>query len=199
MVHEILSTTVLCKGLAPTIHTALERLLVPEAPLLPELIGVEAVLSGDLTAGRAPWWEVEGFDLTPLALLDAASHGTPGRHPRQRLSEPLGVAAIDLRAADLMQRRAFTATLTASEAGTVTGVEQWMKVCFPGGGVLSSDDAQSHWGTCYHPFAASREVSKGETVPIEVTLNSRNLAIGLGATEIAEAGRACIPGWTPGL
>lgn len=194
LIHEILSSTVLSEGLAPTLHHACTHLLEPDAPLLPEFIGIEAVLSGDVTIADQPWWSVEGFDLSPLALLDAASHGIPGKAPRQRLSEPMGVAEIDLRGGDLMQPRSFTGALTASRPGSVAGAEQWMKVCFPGGIVLNSDDRHSHWGTCYHPFGARREITHGDRVAVEVALDSRTVSIGLAAEE-----RSGSSDWTAGI
>lgn len=194
LIHEILSGSVLTEGLAPTIHHALYKLLTPHAPLLPELIGIEGVLSGDVTATDQPWWDVEGFDLTPLAHLDAAAHGVPGSQKRLRLSEPVSIAQVDLREPDLMQPRSYTGTLTASQDGIVSGLEQWMKVCFPGDIMLSSDNSASHWGTCYHPFAARKEVAKGDEVPVEVTLDARNLAVGLAQDVDHEAF-----GWSPGL
>lgn len=194
LVHEILSSTVLGEGLAPTLHHAIAHLLVPDAPLLPEFIGIEAVLSGDMTETDTPWWSVESFDLAPLALLDAASHGIPGKAPRKRLSNPVGVAEINLRGPDLMQSRCFTGPLEASKNGIVAGVEQWMKVCFPGGVTLSSDDPDSHWGTSYHPFGASRDVTPGEKLEIEVVVDSRTVSIVLSPMLSTPA-----PGWTTGI
>lgn len=194
LVHEILSSSVLGEGLAPTLDHATTHLLVPNAPLLPEFIGIEAVLSGDLTNADIPWWSVEGFDLTPLAMLDAAAHGVPGKASRQRMSEPVGVAEIDLLGPQLMQSRSFTGPLEVVHAGTAAGVEQWMKVCFPGGVVLNSDDPTSHWGTCYHPFGAHRQVARGEVVNIEVVVDSQTVSIGLDT-----ASSAVPAGWTGGI
>lgn len=194
LLHEILSCTVLGEGLAPTLHHATAQLLQPGAPLLPEFIGIEAVLSGDMTASETPWWSVEGLELAPLALLDAAAHGIPGKAERKRLSSPVGVAEIDLHGPHLMQSRSFKGPLEATRTGRVTGVEQWMKICFPGGVVLSSDDPGSHWGTCYHPFGASRDIAPGEEIDIEVVVDSRALSIGLspGTGDLP-------PGWTAGI
>ncbi|MEM9371314.1 MAG: 50S ribosomal protein L11 methyltransferase [Pseudomonadota bacterium] len=194
LVHEILSSAVLGEGLAPTLDHAQAELLVPDAPLLPEFIGIEAALSQDVTAGDEAWWQVDEFDLSPLSLLDAAAHGVPGKAPRQRLSAPVGVAEIDLRAGDLMQPRRFAGPVEASRSGTVAGVEQWMKVCFPGGVVLNSDDCLSHWGTCYHPFGAQREIAIGEKVDIEVALDSRTVSIGLNRETCSAP-----TGWIMGL
>ncbi|MEM9062777.1 MAG: 50S ribosomal protein L11 methyltransferase [Pseudomonadota bacterium] len=179
LVHEILCRAALSEGLAPTLSHAREALLVPHAPLLPDFIGIEAVLCGDLIAGDAPWWKVDEFDLSPLALLDAAAHQAPEGSAHSRLSLPVGVAEIDLRGEDLMTPRSFSGPLTAQRSGTVAGVEQWMKVCFPGGVVLSSDDRTSSWGTCYHPFGTVRDVEPGDRVDIEVSLDIDALSIGL--------------------
>ncbi|MGD1925177.1 MAG: 50S ribosomal protein L11 methyltransferase [Paracoccaceae bacterium] len=181
LVHEILCRSALTEGLAPTLHHAQEELLVPGAALLPEFIGLEAVLCGDVIAGDAPWWQVEEFDLSPLALLDAAAHQVPEASPHHRLSLPVGVAEIDLRGEDLMTPRRCSGPLEAHRPGTVAGVEQWMKICFPGGTVLSSDDRTSSWGTCYHPFGAIREVEPGDRVDVEVSLGIDVISIGLAA------------------
>lgn len=194
LVHEILCRSVLTEGLAPTLDHARAELLVPEATLLPDIIGIEVALSSDIAAGDAPWWQVEGLDLSPLAFLDAAAHGVPGNSRHQRLSLPTEIAEIDLKAADLMVSQSFSGPLFADRPGLVSGVEQWMKVRFPGGIELSTDGQSSSWGSCYHPFGANREVEPGEQVNIKLSLDIDALSIGLAA-----GARAAPPGWTGGL
>ncbi|MEM9736339.1 MAG: 50S ribosomal protein L11 methyltransferase [Pseudomonadota bacterium] len=179
LIHEILCRSALTEGLAPTLHHAQDALLVPGAPLLPDFVGIEAVLSTDIHGSAPPWWQVDGFDLSPLGLLDAAAHAVPDQAPPERLSAPVGVAEIDLSSPDLMVSRRFTGPLEANRRGIATGVEQWMKIRFPGGTMLSSDDPASSWGPCYHPFGTAREVTPGAQVDIVVSLGVDVLSIGL--------------------
>lgn len=194
LIHEILSNTVLSEGLVPSLRHAIRELLTPDAPLLPERIGVNITLSGDMTAAESDWWHVEGFDLTPLALLDAAAHGRPAAARRARLSAPVEAVEIDLRHPDLGESRLCRHRLLADGPGLATGVEQWMTVRFPCRTRLSSDEPGSHWGSCYHPFAARRTVAAGDRVTVDVALDSERLAIGLAAEELTSGAP-----WTPGL
>ena len=186
LVHEILSCTILTEGLVPSVTHAVSELLTPDALLLPERIEVLLALSEDVTATGVPWWEVEGFDLSPLARIDAAAHGVQGKTPRRRLSEEAHVADIDLRAPDVAHVHRVTGDLKANKAGRISGVEQWMRLIFPDGTTLSNDDPKSHWGTCYHPFAANRQIVPGEKVPLEIIRGPSRLSIGLGTEALAD-------------
>lgn len=181
LLHEILCRSALTEGLAPTLQHAREELLVDEAALLPDFVGIEGALCGDITTGEAHWWEVDEFDLSPMAFLDAAAHDVHEASPKRRLSSPVGIAEIDLKGTDLMTPRSFRGPLAAECEGTATGVEQWMKVCFPGGIFLSSNDQSSSWGSCYHPFGKALEVVAGDRVNVEVTLDIDALSIGLAS------------------
>ena len=183
LIHEVLSANALTEGVIPSVAHAVRDLLVPSAPLLPERIEVLAALSGDLLAAETSWWSLEGFDLGPLAWLDAAAHGVAGTAPRARMSRPAKLLDIDFRDPDIERDVAYVGAFSATENGLVTGLEQWMDIRFPGGISLGTDDPKSHWGSCYYPFAARRDVEAGEAVGIEVARGNLHMAIGLTPDE----------------
>ncbi|MEM1277854.1 MAG: 50S ribosomal protein L11 methyltransferase [Pseudomonadota bacterium] len=194
LVHEILSSSIVTEGMLPSIAHARAALLTPEAKLLPDRIEIHAALSGDVLATGIPWWSVEGLDLKPIATIDAATQGVPGLAPRKRLSPPVHIADVDLMDPNFGDQQIYHSTLLADQMGTATGTERWMNILFPGGISLTSDDPMSHWGTCYTPFAASRNVQEGDKVMIETIRGAEKMSTGLAQEELRAEGR-----WTPGL
>lgn len=179
LIHEIFSSSVFTEGLVPSLVHAKAELLTSDALLLPEAVDVVTALSEDLDAVDVQWWRVGGFDLSPLAVIDAAAHGVPGTRQRQRLSKPTVAAHVDLRDPALGRERVHHLTLHADRQGVVAGVSQWMDIRFPGGKTLCSDAPKSHWGACFHPFAAHKTVAPGDPVRIDVALGTTRMAIGL--------------------
>lgn len=187
LVHEIFSSSVVTEGLVPSLVHAKAELLTPEAALLPEAVEVMTALSEGLDDAEMQWWRVGGFDLSPLAVIDAAAHGVPGTCKRLRLSAPSLAATVDLRDPTLGRERVHHLTLQVDTPGVVAGVSQWMNIRFPCGKTLCSDAPKSHWGACFHPFAAHKPVAPGDAVRIDVALGTARLAIGLNPAGIDDS------------
>ena len=192
LIHEIFSSSVVTEGLVPSLVHAKAELLAPGATLLPEAVDIMTALSEDLDDAEAQWWWVGGFDLSPLAVIDAAAHGVPGTRKRRRLSAPVLATTVDLHNPALNHERFHHLTLHADTSGVVAGVSQWMNIRFPCGKTLCSDTPRSHWGACFHPLAAHKTVSPGDAVRIDVGLGAARLAIGLSPDALDD-------GWERGL
>ncbi|MEM7743350.1 MAG: 50S ribosomal protein L11 methyltransferase [Pseudomonadota bacterium] len=183
LIHEILSSDLVGEGVVPSVAHAKAELLVPNATLLPERLAAVGVLANSPSRHYLQEARVEGFDLSPLATIDAASlkSGTRGC---LRLSDPAPLVRFDLRR-DLPHRGEGTMHMTATTAGQAGGVEQWIAMAFPDDTSLTSDDPTSHWSTCFHPFGTSVDVVGGTALPIAVAYTPEFLSVGLADVQNA--------------
>ncbi|MEM8792986.1 MAG: 50S ribosomal protein L11 methyltransferase [Pseudomonadota bacterium] len=181
LIHEILSADLLDEGVLPSIAHARRELLTPDALLLPERLWIEGALSGDLTKFGPDRAQVMGFDLSPLHQIEAGAPIIEGQAGGSRLSTPQDLLSFDLLEDKLAMESGREMTLTATNAGTAAGIEQWIGLRFPCGTVLSSDDPGSSWGNKFHPFGTTLDIAAGDDVRIEIVHSTELLAISLAS------------------
>ena len=180
LVHEIFSSDMLGEYVLPSVAHAKAELLKPDAVLVPNEIAAIGALARPPRIQLTDDMTVEGFDLSPLGAIDAAiqKYG-PGRC--KRLSDPSVLLEIDLNRY-YPERDQGRFGLTATVDGVVTGIEQWMRIAFPDGSTLLTDDARSHWQACFHPFGAAVEVANGEAVELIAEFAPGRLTFGLAGS-----------------
>ncbi|MEM9061473.1 MAG: 50S ribosomal protein L11 methyltransferase [Pseudomonadota bacterium] len=177
LVHEIFSATLLGEHILPSIAHAKSELLGKGVPLLPFGIAAVGAIAEPPRHRLTEDMAIDGFDLSPLTAIDSAvTQFRPGLC--KRLSEPFALYDCDLRGA-FAQTGHRTVRVTASQAGTASGIEQWMHIEFPNRTALVTDDPASHWSTCFHPFGARRDLSEGDTIDIATEFWPGSLAAGL--------------------
>ncbi|MEM7684456.1 MAG: 50S ribosomal protein L11 methyltransferase [Pseudomonadota bacterium] len=179
LIHEIFSADLLGEHVLPSVAHAKAELLAKNAPLLPFGIAAVGALAEPPKHRLTEDMAIDGLDLSPLTAIDAAitKYG-PGLCAR--LSAPFALYDCDLRGAYPQEGRRDM-RIAAVQAGTATGVEQWMHIEFPNNTALVADDRASHWQTCFHPFGAQLALDEGATVDISVEFWPGALAVGLAA------------------
>ncbi|MGD1924948.1 MAG: 50S ribosomal protein L11 methyltransferase [Paracoccaceae bacterium] len=179
LIHEIFSADLLGEHVLPSVAHAKSELLTKNAPLLPFGIAAVGALAEPPKHRLTDDMAIDGLDLSPLTAIDAAitKYG-PGLCTR--LSAPFALYDCDLRGAYPQEGRREM-RIAAVQAGTATGVEQWMHIEFPNNTALVTDDRASHWQTCFHPFGAQLALDEGATVDISVEFWPGALAVGLAA------------------
>ncbi|MEM6906285.1 MAG: hypothetical protein AAF568_10360, partial [Pseudomonadota bacterium] len=185
LIHEILDVEVLAEGVLPSVAHAREALLVEGAPLLPERLWAAGALSGDPIPGGQGLGDIEGFDLSPLALIGAPGQQLSGARGRHRLSPSLPLLEFDLRESPIRLKGAGRARLVANAQGRATGVEQWLGFAFPCGTRFTSDRSDSHWGSQFHAFGREVAVTPGQGVGLEIGHGRTLLYIGLAGPDSA--------------
>lgn len=177
LVHEILTVDVLGEMVLPSVAHAKAELLKPDAILLPQVISAVGALAHPPDLRLNQDMRIKGLDLSPLTIIDGALQKF-GHGGCTRLSDPVTLLEIDL-ARYYPERDRGRFNITATREGTATGIEQWMRIGFPDGTWLITDDPASHWQACFHPFGTSVPVAAGDEVGITAEFDRDRLTFGL--------------------
>lgn len=174
LVQELISNTVVGETLLPVLADARARLLVDDPVMVPDRVWAMGQLIGD----REPWHigDSLGLDLSALDLFadPISARNKPAEMP---LGPPVELFSLDMTARSLPT--AWTVRLDASQAGTCTGVQQWIGIGFPGGGVYENapGTAPSSWAFRHHWLLEPRAVDPETPVTVDVTVHGPLLAI----------------------
>lgn len=175
LMSELFDDTLFGDHIMQHIDDAVNRLLVPGAPIIPCGSSVQCQLVAfDEGMDHAPVAMVDGFDMSLVNLLAPASADS------QRIKPPQAERRSDIRSALTMnyesnasfgpEREAVSFT---SRGGQVDGVAQWLRIEF-GDGVFYENDpfgeAWSHWGSPFHAFNEPLDTAKGDRIDVEVEL-----------------------------
>lgn len=179
LIHEILSTNLLQERVIPAVADARERLLVPDAPLLPDTIWATGTLSEAMARVFTLPDRISDLDLSPLDALAPASALATDADPARHLSKPLRLVEFDMRNVAARARGIATMGLCATRAGVASGIAQWIGMSFPDNTTFEATQPNSCWGTFFHPFGSDCRVNSGDVLNIEVCHLPSTLAIGL--------------------
>ncbi|MEM7056323.1 MAG: 50S ribosomal protein L11 methyltransferase [Pseudomonadota bacterium] len=178
LTHEILSTAVLQEGVIPCVARARKNLLTPEAPLLPERIWAECVLSERVGTRSRSVGKVSGFDLSPLNLLSPASI-SDAPEPKKVLSARFRLPEFNLRSVSEDHRGRQGIEVRVTNAGHAAGITQWLGYGFSNGSDFVSDNKQSNWGSYFHSFGDGTPVNAGDHVTISAEILPKNLSFSM--------------------
>jgi type II protein arginine methyltransferase len=172
LVHEFVSSEYLTAGMAKMIGGLRERLLAPDALILPQKIGVRGMLVGgrqfrEAVAVSGP---IEGLDLSainPLALPLAEIPGPADLG--QPLSAPQTLAEHDLAGETGPEAQARILEIPVNAAGSAEGLLQWVRHGFPDGTAYENRPGlKCNWQPIFHPFATPIPVRDGQTLRVRV-------------------------------
>ena len=187
LVSEIFASGVLSEEILPTLEDARERLLTPDATVIPRRAAAHGYLVGGPAIEAqlfAPTWS--GFDLSAFDELAPVKLGLHlDRLPHQAMSDDFEIFAFDLTQPRFApERRALGVRATAS--GRCAGVAQWLR--------LDLDDQVTYdnrphveagpngWMHVLYRFAEVVEVEAGETIDLVASHNRTAMTVALART-----------------
>jgi type II protein arginine methyltransferase len=183
LIHEFVSSEFLTPGMDKMIALLRERLLAPDAVILPRTIAAVGQLVGDrwmLDDIRVPA-RVAGFDLAAVnqLALPHASFSGPVR-VEVPLSAPSELIEHDLAAGVKVVKGSREVTLTATASGEATGVLQWIRHGFPDHSAYENrPDLACNWWPIFRPFPHPVALAAGEPLKIIVENSETELFIDL--------------------
>jgi type II protein arginine methyltransferase len=184
LVTETFASGLLSEGVLPTVEDAHRRLLTPDAVVIPRRAAAMGYLVGGrileehLFAGRWGDLDLSAFDL--LAPVKLGMH--LDRLPHLALSADFEIFGFDF-GARLFPAQRKTAWIEATAAGRCVGVAQWIELDLDQ--TISYDNrptagaGSNGWMHVIHRFARAVEVAPGDVVPLALSHNRTNIAIGL--------------------
>ena len=182
VISEILSNELIGEGVLEALRDARARLMAPAGVMIPAAGAVVVALVGG--QGLADLWrvtEVEGFDLSAFNEFSPKKLVLPaGVRPRQRLSEAHELFRFGFREDRIGPREQRDAAITATTAGTVVGLVQWVRVDLDAASRFENDPfagAGSHWGGVFYRFATPKAVAAGETVTVRAIRETGRLFV----------------------
>ena len=184
LVTEIFASGLLSEGVLPTLEDAHQRLLTPDAVVIPRRAAAKGYLIGGPTiekhlfAGRWADLDLSAFDL--LAPWKIGLH--LDRVPHEVLSEDFEIFGFDLRErAFPPERRRLKVSATAH--GRCVGVAQWIRLDMDATSAYENrptpEAGANGWMHVVHRFARPVEVRPGDSVTVVVGHNRLNIAVGL--------------------
>jgi type II protein arginine methyltransferase len=183
LIHEFVSSEFLTPGLDGMISLLRERLLTPDAAILPATIGAVGLLVGDhwmLDNIRVPG-RVDGFDL--LAVNQLALPLTSLRGPVSvefPLSAPFPLIEHDLAAGEKVREEGREITVLATADGEATGLLQWVRHGFPDGSVYENrPELACNWWPTFWPFPHPVPLARGDALTIRIENTDTELFIDL--------------------
>ena len=173
LMSELFDDTLYGDGIVEFITDARERLLKPEAILVPRRAELRlALASFDVPDKHYPLEMVEGFDLTAFNILAPPPAGNlrSARDGAVQRSDPVSALAVDFMNAPPFGDSRTDLSIRSS-GGTINGVAQWLRVDF--GDEIQFENnpfagPKSHWGSPLYPLHEAIETRPGEMLEIMV-------------------------------
>ena len=184
LVTETFASGLLSEGVLPTVEDAHQRLLTPGAVVIPRRAAAVGYLIGGplieqhLFAQR--WGEL---DLSPFDLLAPSKVGLHlDRVPHEALSDDFEIFGFDLTDRQFPSERRRL-QVPATRAGRCVGVAQWIKLDLDAISAYenrpTAKAGPNGWMHVVYPFARPVDVVPGNLVPLALSHNRMNIAIGL--------------------
>lgn len=184
LVTETFSSGLLSEHVLPTVEDAFERLLEPDAVVIPR----RAAAMGYLVGGRfledhffsAAW---DGLELSEFDFLAPAKLGMHlDRVPHDVLSDPFEIFGFDLADGRFpAERRPLLVEATAQ--GRCIGVAQWIRLELDAQSVYenrpTAEAGANGWMHVIYPFIRPVDVKPGDLVPLVAGHNRAEIVVGL--------------------
>jgi type II protein arginine methyltransferase len=184
LVTETFSSGLLSEHVLPTVEDAFERLLEPDAVVIPR----RAAAMGYLVGGRfledhffsAAW---DGLELSEFDFLAPAKLGMHlDRVPHAVLSDPFEIFGFDLADGRFPAERRPLLVEATSE-GRCIGVAQWIRLELDAQSVYenrpTAEAGANGWMHVIYPFIRPVEVKPGDLVPLVAGHNRAEIVVGL--------------------
>lgn len=183
LVHEIFGDTLFNEGVVAALADARQRLVKPDAVILPRRAELRIALVECAREAAMPLGAVEGFDLTPFDLLKKpiTVRIGPDTLGVQQRSDGSPVLATSFDPVDASGHRSETVVL-ASHGGRVDAIAQWMRIDFGEGEVLENDPFgtyDSHWKASLFDLVQPIDTRAGDQM--EVTCRQEGTTVRMNA------------------
>ncbi len=185
-VAEIVDNTLLGEQVLPLTDCARERILKPDAILLPHTVSARGCLIGGEGHSRHYRMDtVMGFDLTPFNCFTPVElNAGKGGGSFERLSEDVELASFDLtqQAPNEAKKRI---SIAATHSGKAEALMRWLHLDF-GAGIIFENrpPLKSSWDPHIHIFPEPKNVSARDKLEFEVFHNRDRLFIWPAGAEI---------------
>ena len=173
LMSELFDDTLFGDGIVTYIDDARERLLTPDAIIVPQRSELRIrLVAFDSPPKYAPLERVEGFDLSAFNVLAprTSSYLRASKVGAIPLSEPISALSKDFAAAAPFGSDREVAKLL-SFGGEVAGFSQWMRIIFADDLEYENDPDQptwSHWGSPLTSLSKPRLTEPGEEIAVQV-------------------------------
>lgn len=166
LVSEIISNDGLGEGVIPSVEDAWQRLLAPDARVIPMRLHIRVALAEDRRLRRG-MGVVSGFDLSRFDVAAPHCYQLGSDAPRLALhSEPATLFTIDFQ-----QRSSYppaeASVALAATGGPINGIAQWIALDMDGHGaydVRPAHASNSCWAVMFHPSVATAPIDAGRRV-----------------------------------
>jgi len=184
LVTEIFASGVLSEEILPTLEDARERLLTPDAAIIPRRAAAVGYLIGGPAIEAqlfAPSWA--GFDLAPFDQLAPLKLGLHlDRLPHQPMSEDFEIFGFDL-TQDRFTAERRTLTVRATTSGRCAGVAQWLRLDLDAEARYDNrprrDAGPNGWMHVLYRFPRVIDLAAGEAVELLASHNRTALTVTL--------------------
>ena len=176
-VAEIVDNTLLGEQVLPLTECARERILKPNAILLPHTVTARGCLiSGRGHSNRYRMDQVMGFDLSPFNRFKPVElNAGKGGGDLERLSEDVELASFDL-TRDAPNETKKRINITVSKAGNAEAIIRWLHLDFGDGITFENRPPQkSSWDPHIHIFPEPKNVICGDKIDFELYHNRDRL------------------------
>jgi type II protein arginine methyltransferase len=182
LVSEIVSNDMVGEETLPAHADALQRLLVPDAPVIPARGRIRVALAEDRNWVQSRMGVVDGFDLSAFNRLARPRRDIAVGSERLALrGTPADLFAFDFADSRMGERRTATPTLTAT-GGRINGVVQWIALEMDDAGGYENQPgpaARSCWSSVFWPFDRQIDAQPGEQFPIAAQCGDTHLRLWL--------------------
>jgi hypothetical protein len=185
LVTETFSSTLIGEGILPTVEHAHEHLLAPGAAVIPAAASAVGYLAGgEALRGMFFVDRVAGFDLAPFNDFAPPCMGMLlDNFPHEILSDDTELMRFDFRE-KRFPMAARPVAMRATRSGTVLGVAQWIRLELDALTRYENRPSPTaafngHWTHFFFRFPRPVAVNAGDTVPLMVRHDRREITVEL--------------------
>jgi type II protein arginine methyltransferase len=185
LMSELFDDTLFGDGIVQFIDDARQRLLKPDATILPQKAELRLCLASfQVPEKHKPLGRVEGFDLSAFNVLAprASSHLRAAKIGAEPRSEPLSALRKDFAGSAPFGEDSARLEFVSS-GGQVDGVAQWLRVEFFDDLIFENSPftpaPRSHWGSPLTPLASPLATDAGQRIAVGVRRVDREILLDL--------------------
>lgn len=184
LVSEITNSDLLGENILPIMDDAITRLLKKDAVILPNQIAVEGVLVSEIST-ILPFFNIQdihGFDLSAFSRFKPLTYPIDKTNLKQimpnALSEPLELLRFDFTIQKHFKEQIKTMEMQVNKTGKAYGMIKWILLQFTENLIYENKPPlESCWAPLLHIFPEPILVKKGESFPLCVRHNQKNIRV----------------------
>ncbi|MCC8429678.1 50S ribosomal protein L11 methyltransferase [Reyranella aquatilis] len=169
LVSEIVTNDLLAEDVLGCLEDAVGRLTRPDAAIIPSHGAVRIALAHYGKPASPNLASVQGFDLSPMEILDGRIALAAGNRNLDLRSEPADLFAFDFASGGPFDNHRASVTLTAT-GGPVNGIVQWIRLRMDAEGVYENrpgPGATSCWGVMFQRLPSVLDMRPGDTLTVQ--------------------------------